>query len=153
MGIIMSPLKVYLTIALVELFLATCMADGYMQILVMSKTGTKYMLHVKPTDTFEWFKKMIADNEGISPEEHRLIFGGKALADGGRTVSLFPDDPKQISVVNTTGQRYMLQVNPTDTVEWLKQVIADIPEEYRLLLGGKLLTDGGRTVAYFQSTG
>ena len=75
MGIMMSPLKVHLTIALVVLLSAACMGDGSMHIFVRDlNNGKIWTLYVKPTDTIESLKQMIQAKNGMSIHQMELIY-------------------------------------------------------------------------------
>ncbi|ORZ39865.1 ubiquitin-related domain-containing protein [Catenaria anguillulae PL171] len=135
-----------------------------MQLFIRTLTGeTKSICLTRDDEVLvDQLKDAIWVLEGISPQDQRLIHGGKQLKDGRclmrdykisnestiRLVLRLPDEQKVVELVikTLTGRRYSISLNQDICVGQLRDAICVYegtpPDQMRLNLCGKQLEEG-----------
>jgi membrane-associated protease RseP (regulator of RpoE activity) len=100
---------------------------------VKTPDGNTIPLTIKPTDNIESIKEMIASEVGITVQEQVLTFEDEELLDdniaeaaGLKEGSVIDLQPNTITVQVKTpdGNRIPLTIKPTDSIEYIKEMIA-----------------------------
>ncbi|XP_037461859.1 polyubiquitin-like [Triticum dicoccoides] len=122
--------------------------DFGMQIFVKSAIGKTTTLLVEPSDTIDNIKEKIQGKQGIIFDGKQIMFEGRKLDYGQSTLAdydiqeestLHLDFGMEIFVKTPTGKTITLNVDPSDTVDSVKEKIHG---NQILLFGGKELESG-----------
>ncbi|KAL9959071.1 hypothetical protein ACROYT_G036152 [Oculina patagonica] len=98
---------------------------GMFVFVAVQTRDTPLTLNVHPSDTIEYFKKLIYDSEGIPHDKQILTFGGKTFQDGGTLGNYNIQDHScvylfkgiRILVEIPTGKTITLTAKPSDTIQ------------------------------------
>jgi hypothetical protein len=135
----------------------TVKIDG-MRIHVKDWNGKTATYDVAPTDTLSSVKKQVVKRQGIPIKQQRPAFENRPLKDDSQTLKKYGikhEDtiellPMEITVTTPDGKSVPLIVNPTDTIEDIKEQVADkenIPVAgQQLTFNGEPLDDDRKTL-------
>lgn len=104
-----------------------------MQINVKHWDGTVVTLDVNPNDTIGDIKSMVDDEMDIPPAYQRMKFDGKPLKKNKKSLKDYNIknkdtielEPMQINVKTPNGKKIPIEVEPSDTIEDIKQKVED----------------------------
>lgn len=104
-----------------------------MYIIIKDWTGKKFKLDVEPSDTIDSVKEQIKEKEGHPKKNQFLVFKGALLNDnhtltdcGIKHKDMLNLDRMKIYVRDWKDKTFTLNVNPTDSVDSVKQQIEDL---------------------------
>ena len=129
-------------------------------IMVQIRKETKIIIDVERSDTIKNIKEIIKEKEEIPIEQQRLLFNGKIL-EGDNCIWLYKiqNDSTiylsriiQLFVEIITGRTITLNVEQSNTIEYIKNKIKDYDDkdlnQYKLSISGMLLEDN-KTLEYY----
>jgi hypothetical protein len=136
--------------------------DTNMRVTVQHWDGTTFQLNVEPQWTIDIVKDKIETKTGLDGDVQRIVFQGKSLDDGKRTLrgynirhkDVLELEPMFVTIVTRDGRNIHIPADPTESVARMKEKIEDktrVPSnQQRLIHNGLTIDDDKKTLGDYR---